>query len=429
MADVSALPYHRKYRPNTLSHYIGNEKLKETAMKTLRGSRPQVIMLYGASGCGKTTFARLLAKEYCCYDRDLETGACGVCESCQQFDEYIATGVADTFANVHEVNVAAKRGVGDLDDIFEDMTIPVYGEDEWKVYIFDECHKASNALQNRFLKIVEEPPENILIIFCTTNPEEMIDTLKNRCQLTLKVEKPTVKELAGLLKTVCNAEGVESDRQGLEFLANRGELTIRTALQNLWRVVSEQGGAHYKDVIKVFDEVSNTLMIEFFKALKAKDTLRYVTLLCDAKARVDIEVFFTDLKDFVLRGIYTINNVKLDGVSDGELKAYRTLFGDLGVVQISSFLDRLLRLDMHNLELELLALGYTGFDAQSTSDDIKIDIKPLDDELKEEEANANKVLQSKEAESYEAGVENATKQMDSVGVDLLLSMGGQLVGV
>ena len=362
MADVSGLPFHRKYRPNTLKSYIGNVKLKETILKVLAtDNRPQVMLFMGSSGCGKTSLARLVAKEYSCPNRDNETGACGVCPSCEIIDEYIATGEGSILTSIREVNIAEKNGVHDLDDIFEEMELPAFG-DEWKIFIFDECHKASNALQNRFLKIVEEPPEHILILFCTTNPDEMLDTLRNRCQLQLRVSKPTVKELAGLLASVCSTEQVDYDKAGLEFIANHGELTIRTALQNLWQVVNEQGSAKYDNVVRVFDEISNTLMLSLFTALKAKDTLRYITLLCDAKSKVDLDSFFRELKNFVVRGIYTINGITQEGVSAGELISYRVLFGDLGVVQIGQFLNRLLHINMNNLELELIMLGYVGFD-------------------------------------------------------------------
>lgn len=431
MADMENLPYHRKYRPNTLAKYIGNEKLKETAMKALSsGKRPQVILLWGDSGCGKTTFARLLAKEYSCEDRNDETGACGHCISCQTIDEYIATGDTSLLSNIQEIDITDQSGKKDLDSVLADMEMPAFG-DEWKIFIFDECHMATPALQNRLLKIAEEPPEHVLMLFCTTNPEKLIETLKNRCQLKLHVTKPKVKELAGLLRYVCSTEGVDYDMQGLEFIANRGELTIRTALTNLQQVVTEQNSAKYDNAIQVFDAVSSTIIINFFKALKAKDVFRYVTLLYEIKSKMDLNVFVTELSGFVQRGIYTINGIQLDGVSDNELKVYRDLFGDMGVAQINVLLSKVLNLNPKNLEMELLLLGYTGLDAKTDDNENKgvFDtlIPSIENELGKEVATTNKVLKEKADISYEQGVENAKNFSSDASIEALMAMGGTLV--
>ena len=585
MADMENLPYHRKYRPNTLAKYIGNEKLKETAMKALSsGKRPQVILLWGDSGCGKaqpldslvlttsgykkmgdikvgdevfthtgakgkvsgiypqgvrpiyrinlsdktyidvsdehlnciwgsddnqlyilstlelidhfkdgsfyitrtnakdiikyddyitniefntkvnivsieriedkecqcimidhpdhtyisdyfipthnTTFARLLAKEYSCEDRNEETGACGKCISCQTIDEYIATGDTSLLSNIQEIDITDQSGKKDLDSVLADMEMPAFG-DEWKIFIFDECHMATPALQNRLLKIAEEPPEHVLMLFCTTNPEKLIETLKNRCQLKLHVTKPKVKELAGLLRYVCSTEGVEYDNQGLEFIANRGELTIRTALTNLQQVVTEQNSAKYENAIQVFDAVSSTIIINFFRALKAKDVFRYVTLLYEIKSKMDLNVFVNELAGFVQRGIYTINGIQLDGVSDNELKVYRDLFGDMGVAQINILLTKVLNLNPKNLEMELLLLGYTGLDVKTEDNENKgvfdTIIPNIDNELGKEVATTNKVLKEKAEISYKQGVENAKNFSSDASIEALMAMGGTLV--
>ena len=374
-----------------------------------------------------TTFARLLAKEYSCEDRDEITGACGQCLSCQTIDEYIATGDTSTLASIKEVNIADQSGKRDLDSVLEDMMIPAFG-DEWKIYIFDECHEASSGLQNKLLKIAEEPPEHVLMLFCTTNPEKMIDTLKNRCQLQLHVTKPKVKELAGLLRYVCECEQVDYDSKGLEFIANRGELTIRTALQNLQQVVNEQNNAKYDNAIQVFETVSNTLIIDLFRALKCKDILRYITLLYEIKSKMDLNAFLIELRNFIKRGIYTINGIQQDGVADSELKVYRDLFGDLGVAQICCLLNKIMSVDTKNLEMELITLGYIGFDDSQKSQDVdNIVIPTIENEIKLENKNADKVIKNREEISYNQGVENANSQMTGLTFEDILSMGGTLV--
>ena len=428
MADSNSLPFHRKYRPSTLAGYIGNAKLKESIINTLKnGNKPQVMLFYGDSGCGKTTIARLIAKEYLCTDRDDDKGACGVCYNCQIVDDYIHTGDTSNLSSIKEIDIASDNGKRDLDAVVEDMMIPSF---EWKIYILDECHEATSGAQNRLLKIVEEPPENVLIIFCTTNPEKMLETLKNRCQIQLKVTKPTVKELAGLSKYICGVEEVEYDMKGLEFIANRAECTIRSNLQFLQRVINEQGKADYESATKVFEEVSNTTIINFFKALKSHNILSYVTLLHKIKTSMDLNVFLVELQQFVKRGIYVINGINLDGVSDGDLLSYRDLFSDLGVSKISFLLNKLLTLDTRNIEMELLVLGYSGIDniVQSSNTDIGLEtIQSIEGECNKEQAQAVKVIKEEEAIKTEEAIKNADNLTQEADIDILMQMGAILV--
>lgn len=425
------LPFHRKYRPNTLVGYIGNDKLKATAMSALRreGKRPQVILLYGDSGCGKTTFARLLVKEYKCEERDPELGACGKCANCMDIDEYILTSHTDNLINVSEINIGDNNGKRDLDAIVADMETPTFG-DEWKIYIFDEVHAASEGLQNRLLKTAEEPPENVLMVLCTTNPERLLPTLRNRCQLQLHVQKPKLNELTGLLKKVCINESVDYDMEGLKFIVNRSEFTIRLALQNLHQVVTEQGGAKYEQATKVFEEVSNRLIAEIFSALFRHDTLKYINLIYNVKSKMDLGVFLNSMRVFVRNGICIINGVQVEGVSEGEVLVYRDLFGNLGVEQVACMLNKLLTLNTNNLEMELMMLGYTGFDVKFQTSQKSVfdaEILSLEKEITKEITTADNVMRERAKEEHETGVENAKKQMGSVSIDALLSMGASIV--
>lgn len=452
MTDVGKLPFHRKYRPSTLADYIGNEKLKKTAIATLsRENKPQIILLQGASGCGKTTFARLLAKEYLCENRDPVRGACGVCPSCQALDDYIHTGDTGYLEHVHEIDITDQNGKKDLDGILEEVSIPAFG-DQWDVFIFDECHMASKPAQNRFLKIVEEPPEYKLMIFCTTDPDMMLETLINRCQLKLEVKKPTVKELGGLLKRVCTIEEVECDVKGVNFIANRSGLTIRQALTNLEQVVTEAGDAKYESAITVFEEVSDKLIVDFYHKLigtpdvdrngevkvnpdgslvMKRDVLGYITLLHKIRTQVEFKVFLRNLIEFTERGIYIINQVNIDGVSDGEMRIYRDLFGDFSVEQMAVLISKLVEMEgSADIESRLMLLGYTGLSTdrptqQSVSgSNLLSGIVPAANELALEKREENRNRESAKADLESEGMSLAEDMVKGSNIDVVQALFG-----
>ena len=431
MKENNELSLDRKYRPTKLSEYVGNDKVKLTVKSAINKNRPQAILIYGESGCGKTTLARLIAKEYTCEDRSEDIGACDKCESCKLVDEYIVSGKTDNLTDIQEIDIAEQSGKGDLEGLLEEMEYPAFGN-TWRVYIFDEIHMASHALQNRLLKITEEPPERVLFIFCTTNQERLLNTLKNRCQLQLHITKPKVKELVSYLSNICQKEDISYDLKGLNFIANHSDLCIRTSIMNLEQVIAEQEDAYYSSVSKVFETLSNKILSQVYIALKNKDTYEYIRLLHEIKSNMTLEVFLTELKNYTVRGIYTINGITQEGVTDNELITYRKLFGDMSVRDISYLLDKLLNLDMHNLELELLMLGYSGIErpkeiVTGTQGSEFNQIVEIENELVEEKKHTDNVIAEEKKEDYEKSLNNTGSLMDEVDLGSLLAMGGSLV--
>ena len=425
--NVSSLPFARKYRPSSLSGYVGNEKAKRSIVTALNGKkRPQTILLSGASGCGKTTFARIIAREYSCENRDNVKGACGVCPTCQELEDYILTGNTDMLQFVRELDISKKRSVQDVEEIIEEMLLPTY-DNQWRVYIFDECHMASNVMQNALLKVVEEPPESVLIMFCTTNPENMIETLRNRCQLRLEIKKPNNADLCNLLRFVADTEGFSYDTKGLSLIANRAGYVIREALIKLEQVYNEKGDAKLSSVLDVFEEVSDDLLFKFYRCILCKDTVGYVTLVHQIKSTVSLSTFVQNLEEFTKRGIYVINNAEVEGLTKQELGSYRALFGKFSVDKITYILGKLLDFKVGDIETKLLLFGYSGLtdnvSSSSTEDvfnveSIRTEVGELEEEFKETARNKAEA----EEKEIEEGIAKAETLVEPSSVDDLLKM-------
>lgn len=336
--------FSRWYRPSTLDGYIGNTAVKETIQNILkRGKLPQSILLHGMTGCGKTTLARLIAKEYLCENRSLEHGACGVCDTCLAVDEYIRTGDYGALVDLKEVDITQSSGKDDMTALLDEMSYPSY-TGGWKVYIMDEVQLASKQAQQRMLKYMEEPTEKVLVIFCTTNPEMLLDTLKNRCSLKLQIKKPNLSELIGLLKFVCEKEGISYDLQGLKLVCAKSDFVIRESLQLLEQITHSRGSVTEESFVEEFKELGDSALFEFFKAYLYKDSLKYLSILHQVRVMSGFDVFLGSTLSFIERGIYVVNGIPVEGLSSYELDKYSKLFKKFSEEEIGFLLSSLLKL-------------------------------------------------------------------------------------
>lgn len=412
--EEEKLGFARRFRPTTMANYVGNEKNKETIKRYLEGKKPQSILLTGNTGCGKTTIARLLVKEYLCEDRDDEKGACGVCNSCIAVDDYILTGSTEMLPDIHEIDITDKSGKSDIDSILETVEYPsITGG--WKVYLLDEVHMASRQAQSRILKILEEPPEDVLFIFCTTDPDKMLDTLKNRCQLKLSIVKPTLVDITRLLKRVCLEESKDYDLEGLRTIASRSEFVIRDSLNNLERVLETRGDAKSTSVNEEFNEISNALLFQFYKAFREKDFLAYMGLLYKIKVSFDFRQFLVSLNNFTMRGIYILNGVDVEGISEDELVSYKELFKSFTTEELSYILSSLRRMDIGDIEANLIGFIYCQNENRVVEgSQVNLDTP----QVKEgnEYSFRNDVLKQREKDKITSGIKSLEDNMKEVGV-------------
>ncbi|HEY9601648.1 MAG TPA: DNA polymerase III subunit gamma/tau [Allocoleopsis sp.] len=173
---MSYEPLHHKYRPQTFADLVGQEAIATTLTNAIRSERIAPAYLFtGPRGTGKTSSARILAKSLNCLQQDKPTESpCGHCQVCKS----IASGSA---LDVIEIDAASNTGVDNIREIIErSQFAPV--QCRYKVYVVDECHMLSVAAFNALLKTLEEPPQHVVFVLATTDPQRVLPTIISRCQ-------------------------------------------------------------------------------------------------------------------------------------------------------------------------------------------------------------------------------------------------------
>ena len=408
--DIS---FARSYRPNTLENYIGNEKVKDTVRRIMAsGRKPQSILLTGNTGCGKTTLSRILESWYMCENPNEDGSPCMECITCDYMKEYIETGSTEMLADIKEIDVTDKSGKSDMDALLEEIEYPAYGGG-WKVYNFDECHAMSNAAATRLLKILEEPPEKVLFIFCTTDPQKMLETLKNRCQLQLKIVKPNTSELSGLLKKVCLEKGKDYDMQGLRMICSRADYVIRNSLNYLEQVITSRGGATGDLVAQEFQEISDSLIFDFYKAYLDKDYLSYINVMYKVRTSYDFSMFLTSLTNFTTRGIYIMNNINVEGLSDIEIQSYMEVFSQFSIEDIAYTLSSLKTMSIGDIETNLMSFIYSVQSPIINESAPKIEIQETSKETEYKFRNDNlKVLEQAKLKESQSALSSSLEELD-----------------
>lgn len=407
------ISFARYYRPSSLDSYIGNTKVKETVKRVLHKDKkkPQSILLTGNTGCGKTTLARIISSWYMCENPNEDGSPCGECLTCEYMKEYIMTGNNEMLPDIKEID-SSEKGKNDMVALLEEMEYPAYGGG-WKVYIIDESHALSLATSTLMLKPLEEPPEKVLIIFATTDPQKMLDTLKNRCQLQLKITKPNTTELAGLLKRVCLDKGKDYDMQGLRIICSRADFVIRDSLNYLEQVMSSRGSATGVAVSEEFDEISDKIIFDFYNAYINKDYLGYINVLYQIKTSFDFGIFLQSLTNFTTRGIYILNNISVEGLSEAEIKSYLEVFSRFSMEDIAYILSSLKKISYGDIESNLMSFIYTSNDSKEETPQVSIPVSSTTEESKFRNDN----LKALEISKLKEGQASLKSSLEEVGFD------------
>jgi DNA polymerase III subunit gamma/tau len=261
----------RKYRPQTFAELVNQEHVKTTLAHAIAQNRiAHGYIFSGQRGTGKTTVARILARCLNCLEGPTAT-PCGVCASCV---EIAAPGAVD----VIEIDAASNRGINEMRELRENVRYQP-ARDRYKVFIIDEAHQITSEAFNALLKTLEEPPEWVVFVLCTTEAHKIPATIASRCQ-HFSFRSVNFDEVVARLEWICGQEGVEADSDALAVLAQAGEGSVRDSLSALDQAIACCGtkldAAQVRNLLGAF---SLDALGEVARALEAQDSPRMLEIV------------------------------------------------------------------------------------------------------------------------------------------------------
>ncbi len=288
---MSYLVLARKYRPQTFADVYAQEQITKILQNSIEMNRiGQAYLFTGPRGVGKTSMARIFAKSLNCVNGPT-AHPCNVCDNCVEITKGISSDVV-------EIDGASNTGVDDIRDLQKELLYSTVNG-KYKIYIIDEVHMLSKHAFNALLKTLEEPPENVIFIFATTEPHKVLPTIVSRCQRFDFKRFPT-ETIVSRLKYICEKENIDADEDSLYLIAKKADGGMRDALSLMDQVIAFMDKKFvYEDVLNLFGVVRNETFLKIFNHIKnhnPKEVIESVHKVLENGN--DIQEFISGMLDF-----------------------------------------------------------------------------------------------------------------------------------
>lgn len=279
---------YREWRPRTFNDVVGQEHITTTLKNQILNNRIGHAYLFcGTRGTGKTSTAKVFAKALNCLN--LKDGEpCNECEMCKKINEGLAIDVT-------ELDAASNNGVDKIRDIIDDVKYPPQ-EAKYKVYIMDEVHMLSAGAVNAFLKTLEEPPNNVIFILATTDPQKLPITILSRCQ-RFDFKRINNSEITARLRKIVNEQNVLADERSLNLIARVSDGAMRDSLSILDQAISMgNGNVDYGTVVSMLGLVTNEHLFKLANAVIQRSVEKGIEIIEEViYSGKDIYLFIKDL--------------------------------------------------------------------------------------------------------------------------------------
>ncbi|WP_373498905.1 DNA polymerase III subunit gamma/tau, partial [Desulfococcus sp.] len=336
---MSYLVLARKYRPQTFEDVVEQAHVTRTLTNAIRSGRvAHAILFSGPRGTGKTTIARILAKAMNC-EKGPTPVPCNACASCSEITN---GGAVDVF----EIDGASNNGVDHIRDLRDNVKY-MPARSRYKIYIIDEVHMLSTPAFNALLKTLEEPPEHILFLFATTEPQKIPITILSRCQQH-HLRRINAMDVARHMGALCLQEGLAVPEASLALIARETGGSMRDALSLLDQVMScTEGEITHEGVLNLLGVASREVLFRITESVFGGNIADILDIIDDVYRRGrDIKAFFAALTAH-FRDLWVVKTVKdtarIVDAPPAEVERMRSLVGNVSAVYLGQLLDAFLR--------------------------------------------------------------------------------------